>query len=1374
MGRSDEYNDYGIGNPDGIQSGFTDFSKLSFDNDTKLSLVKELPEDKVTEISSYDEYPILRKNDAPKQNDLVAKAQSSSSQDAVKDAASKQNVTTNVAQTTTQATAAATTTATAATTTAAATVSAVSVSGIVATTVVTVVMVATVVANALAFAVSFISSTFNSLSFEIALEQTEEGDVYTAVLYDSQDKVVESRTITQSQIIVFENLEEGHSYTFVVYDKDNIVQFKNTYLTSSRRGDEDKIKITLNSYENGVLSFDLFVPQSLAKNLYTLRVSDVKGKQLYVTDDVKESTNYILTNMPQDNGDLIITVSISNKVVYQYRVTHNEDEKPEEDFEFNNPTFLWDEAQSGVIPAVFVSKLDPSKIERVNGTYADIGTRIEPTFEEDGQVSSLAQVDFMGRHFTSENTSVLPALINFYTFVDFVWENGDYFTTPTVSALFTRNSDSAEYRVPVSVKFENEYTTSANVHKIEYSVLYTPAGREYSDEQALEFTNYELRHEDDLNYLTGVLTAHYYVDFDGLDETYETQATIEEFNLSRTAITYDLTFRGDSLDYTIASVAVRTFNFDGINIMFDESLQDATITYFGNANNIDEIPETILGVPLNTIGNRAFKNTEITEITIPSTITNFNEYCFSESNLETIEFETPIEEVSNGMFANSSNFKLDVFLASNSASSIVVVGSYAFAGTTLSEDASGRLVIPDTVSTLGEYAFANNERIESILTQANITAIPEGTFSGCTFLHAASVLEVLMPVSIGASAFANTNATDTTLEIPSTVNYIGDGAFAGLSGLNSVTLYFTGNTPTSEYQYKHFGRIFGTEEYTSSVAISQNDGTNSYYTYYIPTYLNEIVFEGQSVLSYSFYGMKGKDLYAVDGFTFEMDYADEIGAYAFADSQIKEFRSTLYEQYAPTSIKEGAFKGATLLDLFNGTSDYNLDFHCVSEIGALAFERTHAESVLISDDVEEIGQGAFGRMAQLESITTPFLGGDSNGTADDYVNYFGYIFSQTQQDDAPYVLNGPNNHKYYMNSGLNINFTGTTIEDYALSGALDHIAAISFGENLTSIGDYAFFDTKISSGDVLIPNTVTSIGDYAFAADSYEIVSMMDIAFEEDGTEPLTFGERVFSKNGNMTAITLPTRTVSIGEGAIEYCMSLESYSAPFVGLGDISIADAHYSYLSLVSTEDSHTTTANPSVQADITVPDNYNPTSRTATTSTTMLCYWPKLLKTLKVTGGKVHDYAFNIKDHNDSTKTLVEAVQIENVSAIGCYAFAETRIGSTVVNPEDPADTTFTTQISIDFDALTQVGEYAFANSKFESFVIGANLTYIGKNAFFGASTASNTAPSLTYDTVGLTGNETWDVYDTSGAATGTTVTTANIDSSTIYDFSIQRQS
>jgi len=99
------------------------------------------------------------------------------------------------------------------------------------------------------------------------------------------------------------------------------------------------------------------------------------------------------------------------------------------------------------------------------------------------------------------------------------------------------------------------------------------------------------------------------------------------------------------------------------------------------------------------------------------------------------------------------------------------------------------------------------------------------------------------------------------------------------------------------------------------------------------------------------------------------------------------------------------------------------------------------------------------------------------------------------------------------------------------------------GKNVTSIGDYAFNASQLTS--ITIPNTITSIGDYAFNASQLTsitipntITSIGKYAFSENQLTSITLPDNLTNigneafKDNQLNSVILPSRLVSLGHGA--------------------------------------------------------------------------------------------------------------------------------------------------------------------------------------------------------------------------------------------------
>ena len=96
-----------------------------------------------------------------------------------------------------------------------------------------------------------------------------------------------------------------------------------------------------------------------------------------------------------------------------------------------------------------------------------------------------------------------------------------------------------------------------------------------------------------------------------------------------------------------------------------------------------------------------------------------------------------------------------------------------------------RIIVGDSVTTIGEYAFSYCSSLTSITIPNSVTTIKEYAFSNCSSLTSVTIPNSV--TTIGGWAFSICSSL-TSVTIPNSVTTIGDNAFMGCSSLTSVTI----------------------------------------------------------------------------------------------------------------------------------------------------------------------------------------------------------------------------------------------------------------------------------------------------------------------------------------------------------------------------------------------------------------------------------------------------------------------------------------------------------------------------------------------------------------------------------------------------------
>ena len=198
-----------------------------------------------------------------------------------------------------------------------------------------------------------------------------------------------------------------------------------------------------------------------------------------------------------------------------------------------------------------------------------------------------------------------------------------------------------------------------------------------------------------------------------------------------------------------------------------------------------------IGESVASIGENAFAGCiGLTSVTIPSSVTSMGVGAFGGCSGLTefiVDSANPCYSSVEGVLYSKdltvllscpAAYKSSAFLI---PSSITSIGEYAFAGCV----GLASVTIPSSVTSIGEHAFHGCSGLTNLAIPASVTSIGEYAFYGCSGLASIAIPTSMTSIS-GYLFYGCSSLTDVT--IPSSVTSIGEYAFRDCIGLMSVTI----------------------------------------------------------------------------------------------------------------------------------------------------------------------------------------------------------------------------------------------------------------------------------------------------------------------------------------------------------------------------------------------------------------------------------------------------------------------------------------------------------------------------------------------------------------------------------------------------------
>ena len=237
------------------------------------------------------------------------------------------------------------------------------------------------------------------------------------------------------------------------------------------------------------------------------------------------------------------------------------------------------------------------------------------------------------------------------------------------------------------------------------------------------------------------------------------------------------TITGATFTITVTAPS-RDFTFDATT---------GTIKKYNGNDAVVNIPSEINGTPVTTIGNAAFRDSSVTSVTIPASVTEIGANAFAGcTNLTSVNYEGDWSNLTiqsgNPAVQDAANAPLFNFEFIPPDNTAVIVTNYKYNG------AAADVTIPSRyqgkpVTMIGHAAFFNSA-VTSVTIPDSVTSISDEAFINCPKLTNISIPNSV--TYIGFSAFSSCTSLK-SITLPSSLRTIGNSAFAGCPSLMTVT-----------------------------------------------------------------------------------------------------------------------------------------------------------------------------------------------------------------------------------------------------------------------------------------------------------------------------------------------------------------------------------------------------------------------------------------------------------------------------------------------------------------------------------------------------------------------------------------------------------
>lgn len=272
--------------------------------------------------------------------------------------------------------------------------------------------------------------------------------------------------------------------------------------------------------------------------------------------------------------------------------------------------------------------------------------------------------------------------------------------------------------------------------------------------------------------------AVYGGDYIKIDPGSDDESAVRNFIVRLDLTNWDWgTITGATFTITVTAPS-RDFTFDATT---------GTIKKYNGNDAVVNIPSEINGTPVTTIGNAAFRDSSVTSVTIPASVTEIGANAFAGcTNLTSVHYAGDWSNLTiqsgNPAVQDAANEQLFdfKFILNNTA---VIVTRYRYKGT------AADVTIPSCYKgkpvTMIDHAAFFNSVVTSVTIPDSVTSIGDNAFGFCSQLTNISIPNSV--TDIGFSAFAHCTSLK-SITLPSSLSSISEALFSGCSQLTTIQI----------------------------------------------------------------------------------------------------------------------------------------------------------------------------------------------------------------------------------------------------------------------------------------------------------------------------------------------------------------------------------------------------------------------------------------------------------------------------------------------------------------------------------------------------------------------------------------------------------